>query len=104
MRIGKEVAHDLAGAAKTKKLFDLCGLEHRFIDSHARHRWYEHHADVECQQRFGGHIGAGPDVDLLSAVGRDLHGHGPALVVLELNLDPASIPVRSVPPEEIEAQ
>ena len=47
MRIGKEVAQDLAGAAKAKKLFDLRELKHRFIDPHARHRRYEHHAESE---------------------------------------------------------
>ena len=99
MCFGKEVAQDLAGATEAEELLDLRRLEYRLFGPEAGHWGNEHRTKFEIEQRFGGNIRLGPDMDLLGTVGNELHGRRPAVIMLEFYLHLVPKSVGSVSPE-----
>ena len=99
VRLGQQVAEHLARAPDAEKLFDLGGLQHRFVGAEAGHRRHEHHLRIDPAQ-VAGRGTRRSHVDLFAAVGDQLHRHRPAGVMTQLDLDlPA---VAAVGPQQVE--
>ena len=74
----KQVADDLTGAAETEKLLDFRRWKQWLVNPDAGHGRHEHGPQIECTQRLRGSFPGWPDMDLLGAVGDELHRHRPA--------------------------
>ena len=101
VRAHQQVSKHLTGATEAKKLLDRRGLKQSLVGLQARHGRDVHRAKRELPQRIQRYVLPGPDIDLLGAVGDELHGHRPSGVVPELDLDLPPVP--AVRPEQVEA-
>ena len=85
----KQIAQDLSRATESKKLLDLRRLEHRFVNSYCRSLVERTPRQDRARVAISDwRISLRPDVDLLRAVGFELHSHRPAVAMPESRLRP----------------